>query len=305
MQTLTSKEMKHFWLERQQLRRDNPELFALVSTGLKGWDNILGGGVEYGQMLVVGGAQKSGKSTLLLHLAKTWAQQGINFLWCGAEMTNMQIGTMLFSNISGISRTKIRAIDITISDWSELLVAGEEIEDYSGYWNYGFATMGDIYKTIKEVEEKHDTRIKAILIDYLQLMDAPEAGRNRTDQLAFLSRSMKKLTVNRKEPMIVAVAAQLNRESIRGHIVDANAFLGSGAIERDMDIGVIVDPIKDEYTPGQYLPNKKKIVVVGSRETAVDNCDVFFDGATATFDDLREETETVSIDRYRQIVGDN
>ena len=97
----------------------------------------------------------------------------------------------------------------------------------------------------------------------------------------------------RTAPMAVNFAAQLNRASIRGMNIDANAFLGSGALERDMDWGLIIHDVKDEIT-SRPKEHKKGITMVGSRETGVGELEVLYNGTTATIaDDILDQRPEV------------
>jgi replicative DNA helicase len=286
MQTQTSKQFQQSWLEHQRSRHNNPDKYKLVSTGLFTLDDILGGGYELGQYVLIGGAQKSGKTTLLMKFMKAAALQDKHFIWFGAEMNNLQLGTMIFSNITGIERSKIRRIGLEMFDWPALEQAGKDIEEWDGYFNYGFATMKDIETVLKEVEDQSGKPIDIVFGDYIQLMESPTTKGGRSYEIEAISRSIKHLTLDRKQPMACVFAAQLNRESIRGSIVDANAFLGSGSLERDMDLGMIIHDVKDENNPDHIVQNQKDIIIVGSRETATGDVRVLYNGATAEIRDM-------------------
>jgi len=279
MQTIiTSDELQRNWIAYQKERHAHPELYGLISTGLADLDEILGGGIEKGQYVLIGGPQKSGKSTLLLCLAKAFGEQDKNILWFGGEMNNMQIGTMLFSNISRINRTKIRAIDLRFEDWSKLEEAARTISRMPIYWNYGFTTIDDIVAGIEYVEATYEITIDAVFADYIQLMESK--GATRPEQLQTINRSMKRLTLRQGKPLAVIAAAQINRTSIRGRIVDANAFMGSASFEQDMDIGMIITSREDDIS-GKDSKNMKDITIVGSRETGVGTISVLHNGAIA------------------------
>jgi replicative DNA helicase len=280
MQTLTSKQLAKDWQVYQHKRHNNPDLYGLKSTGIAVLDEVLEGGLELTQMAVIGGAEKSGKTTLMLNICNQFNRQGLNTIWFGAEMNNMQVGSMLFAKLSGIERTKIRRINLDVQDFEVLKKAGEKIEAYPGYWNYGFSTLTDVMKEITRIEKESGVKIDAIFVDYIQLMEEETGKGPRSEQLEKISRNLKRLTNCLPHPMGVIVASQLNRETLRMKLVDAHGFLGTGSLERDMDIGMIIHPYKDEIT-GKESDNKKEIVIVGSRETKKSSCVVGYNGATA------------------------
>jgi replicative DNA helicase len=277
--TLSAEEMMQNWIRYQKLRHEYPEYFGLKSTGLASLDYILGGGVEYGQYVLVGGAQKSGKSTLLKHIAKSYGEQDVNSVFLSAEMTNMQVGTMFVSEATQIDRTRIRGLGLKDADWEIIEDKARDISKLSITFNYGFSTVKDIVECIDQVEYITQRPVKAVFGDYIHLMES-KAGSNRQEQIASISRSLKLLTMTRKMPMAVFMAAQLNRESVKGVVIEMTSFLGSGQLERDMDIGLIIHNVKDD--DGDIVPNEKQITVVGSRETDTGECRVSYNGSTAT-----------------------
>jgi replicative DNA helicase len=296
MQTLDSPTFVEHWLMLQEKRQKFPDLFALRSTGIPSLDLILGGGVEFGQFVVYGGQQKIGKSTLLQHTAQAFGDHGDCFLFLSAEMDNMSIGNRVFSNISGVDKNRIRRGEITVEDWTKLREAGDQIKDWHGWWNYGFATIGDIVGVLKKIKQDTGIFVRTIFVDYFQLMEHPGKG-GRVDQLSAISRAFKRMSIEMEEPMLVFVTAQLNRQSIRGHIIDANSFLGTGALERDMDIGVIIHEAKDELS-GRVMDNVKQLTVVGSRDTDTGSTYVTFVGATATIRDKPKALAKVNLDHW-------
>jgi replicative DNA helicase len=294
VETITSRELQKQWLDWQHLRHENPELYGLRSTGLKSLDSALGGGIELVQYGLFGGATGSGKTTALLQIAKSFAHQRVNYIWFGAEMTNMQVGNMLISNISGIDRTKIRALGLEMHDWVELENAASEIEKFSGYWNYGFGTVEDIAAIIEFVEEHSGQPVRAIFVDYLQLMESPSTKGGRNTEVEAISRHLKRLTTRVGRPMAVLVSSQLNRQSVRGKLIDTSGFLYGGQ-ERDMDFGVIVHDVWDEIGSTK-IPNKKAMTVVKGRETGETTkpIEVRFNGRLARMEDdiiVREHAE--------------
>jgi len=288
----SSEEMAKLWLAHQRLRHEHPEEFGLKSTGITALDHILDGGVELGQFVIVGGADKSGKTTLMLAIAKAFGLQAVNSLFLSAEMNILQMGTMMFASTSGISRGKIRSVGLEPNDWRILEDVAPRISKMKIWWSDTLSTIDHIKEVCNEIKHNTGEDIRAIFIDYIQMMQAAKAKQNRTEEILYLSMQAKRLTLDRLQPTAVFAASQRNRESIRAGLVDSRSFLG-GSLERDMDVGLIIDEEKDQNSPtGKPFPNMKRITVVGSRETDRGSCLVFHDGATA----LIEDTELLRLE---------
>lgn len=287
---LTSPQLVQGWIDYQKERETNPDLWKPMSTGIGDLDRLLGGGIERGQYVLIGAPQKAGKTTILLNIAKAFAKQGKSFLWLGAEMSNNQIGSMIFSNITGIERTKIRSIGLNAQDWNVLENARKEIEDYSGYWVHGLLSVTVVQEMIEQAVSALQRNLDACFIDYVQLMETPEIKGPRPEQLSYISRSLKRMSSSYKEypPFAVIAAAQFNRESIRRGITDANSFMGTASFEQDMDIGIAISNVVDEFSSSgtAIVPNLKQLTIVGSRETETGSCHIAYNGSTATIKDV-------------------
>ena len=62
-----------------------------TSSGIKEFDRVLGGGIVYGSLVLVGGDPGIGKSTILLQAARSVSLQGKNVLYVSGEESEKQI----------------------------------------------------------------------------------------------------------------------------------------------------------------------------------------------------------------------
>lgn len=68
------------------------EILRRLATGIEELDNILGGGMVPGSLLLLGGEPGIGKSTLMLQLAGRLAREGLKVLYLSGEESASQIG---------------------------------------------------------------------------------------------------------------------------------------------------------------------------------------------------------------------
>lgn len=275
------------WISYQKDREEHPELYALKSTGLVTLDAAIGGGIEIGQYVLVGGAQKSGKTTLLVEMFLAFVRQGVPSLFLGAEMSTRQYGTMIMSNKTGIERTRIRDVKNRVlleEDWLKFRLAAKDLKNKEGFITHGFRTLEDIDTSVTRIHNETGITIKAIFGDYLQLM-GQKGFRDRVSEIEYISRGIKQRSIEPGKEKAMIFATQINRASIRAGIYDANSFLGSGSQERDMDLGMLIRSRADEIT-GRPSKHEKIVKIVGARESeADDEVILFYDGRTATLDD--------------------
>ena len=299
-QTINSKDLAKLWMETQRNKHEHPELYKLKSTGLTALDYALGGGLEPGQFVLVGGAQKSGKTTLLSCMTESLAKQNMKVLFLSGEMTTLQTANLFFSRMARIDRTRIRAVNLDNDDWVKLDRIADQFSQFGIWWNHGFSTIQDIDDIVAGVEKSTGEAFDAIIVDYIQLMEAPEIkGKgNRVQEIEYISRNLKRRSINiHGKPILLIAATQMNRQSIRGSLYDANSFLGSGSLERDMDVGMIIHNVVDPIT---HFEDKyqKEIVIVGSRETGNNDgrpIKTFYNGTIALIEDAESEVNPINM----------
>jgi replicative DNA helicase len=267
---LTQETLKYY-----EERKANPDLFRLISTGIRELDEQLGGGYQRGQLLYAAGPQKTGKSTFLLNLALAGSNQGLTVAFFGAEMLNVQVATIVLSRLSGVHRTTIRKLDWTPEEWNKLVVAGEAFSLSETFWGYGLTDMQSVMEGIAEIEEAGKP-VDIVCIDYVQLMNNSEIKNNRQAELESISRYLKRLSLRQERAIAVIAAAQINRESIRSKLFDANSVLGSGAFERDADALMLITDTEDQFK--RTVKNRKTIHLVASRESETGKVDVYYNG---------------------------
>jgi replicative DNA helicase len=297
--TLYSKEFIEQWRSLQHDRKANPEKYRLRSTGLKGLDKILEGGVEFGNLILYGGEQKIGKSVLLSHTAKTFGLAGDPFGYFSLEMTNNAVATRMICDMSGVEKSRIRRIEWSDSEWDRLDAEADKIEDFEAWWSYGIGSVPGIKDTLKNINVglKDEEKVRTIFVDYVQLMK--HSGKAlRMEQLSEISHAFKRMSVELSEPMLIFLATQVNRESAKASIISANSFLGTGDFERDMDVGVIMHSVKDD--DGKVMDDYRQLTVVGSRETGVDTVTIRFNGATSSVRDMEDVDSEITEDYWEQ-----
>lgn len=296
---LSSKELVQRWKDVQNKRKADPEKYRPRSTGIRALDKVLGGGVEFGTVVIYGGAQKVGKSTFLSHTAKTFGLYGDPYAYFSIEMTNEAQATRLLCDMSGVEKDKVRRIEWSDHEWEQLCISADTVENFDAWWAYGVSSVTGIKRELKKINDNlpPEKRVKTIFVDYIQLMSHP--GKSlRQEELSAISHAFKRMSVEMDEPLLIFLAAQVNREAAKNHIISANTFLGTGDIERDMDIGIIIHTIKDD--DGTVREDVRQLTVVGSRETGVGSVEVRFNGATSSIRDMEDTGDEITVDYWKK-----
>ena len=281
--------MSELWIADILEKRNNPDKSKLFFTGITELDKLIGG-IGTGWYCVWGGEQKVGKTTFLLSLAEAHSMQNQLCIYFSREMTTMQLGDQVFAKASKIDKTKFRKPDLTDKEIELLIKTGDKIAQRSVYYVYGFSTVDQIIEVVDKVEELENTYVDAIVVDYLQLMQGNKKANNRTREVEEISRELKTMSISRSNPITIHAGAQINRDSIRSGMLDANAFRDTGSIEQDADIASIIYNKIDDITGIAQL-NARNIKIVASRWCPIGKTSYYFDGATANIGNLLEPNQ--------------
>ena len=297
--TLSAPVFARWFYDRQKSKADNPELWRGWSTGLSELDELTGG-IFPGDYILVAGPQKSGKSTEGLCMLEALGRQGKKVAYFSLEMSHDNLGSAIFSNMGNIQRANIRDICITPEEWETFDKAVDMYSGFTSFLSYGFVTPQSIFTEIINIEHELQAPLDAIFIDYAQLMTDPDHARGgRQDELAAISRQLKLFANRQADPknfcdrLAVIAMAQVNRESVKKGRLDANSFLGSGAFERDMDLGLMIMQVIDPATSKPH-PNLREISIVGARSAGGGRVKVWVDFTKARIRALADNIQGLS-----------
>lgn len=172
-------------------------------------DNLLGG-LEGGDMIVIGARPAVGKSAFVTQITSTLAKQGKRIGFYNLEMSDKQMYERFVVNESGLSLTRLRRAIRFLGDEeerfnraNEKLLKAENIVITSD----GKKKVSEIYSESKNMD------YDIIIIDYLQLLEPESTYKgNRTAEVGEISRHLKQVAKSLGIPIIAL--SQLNRASM-------------------------------------------------------------------------------------------
>lgn len=230
-------------LVKDAIRRFKDKLDGNVQEGLKTGFTAIDerlGGMQKGDLIVVGARPSMGKTTYAMNIAENVAAAGGKVLVFSLEMTKEAITDRMISSASGLNMSVIRNPKYQNGGFDEdsqqkLLAGCHKIKMMERRISIIDKPALDISHA-RNIARKfnHADQLDLIIVDYLQLMTCK--AESRLDEISKVSRGLKALAKEIKAPVIVL--SQLTREvEKRSDKRPINADLReSGQIEQDADI---------------------------------------------------------------------
>jgi replicative DNA helicase len=283
-----------------------------IPLGMAPLDRMLGGGIRPGELMLIGGAQGTGKTTLALQMARNVAASGqayvlyVNFEHDDADMLNRLIslesvlphlpntkpstGAVKITDVrSEVIRSWARAGDeeIDLSKNPRLKPALDRIARYGGnlYLLRGSATASTV-ENIRELIRIHRERSGEqrilLIIDYMQKVPQIPEPPSESEKVTYVVNGLKDIALTEKIPTIAIVAA--DKEGLKAARLRNHHLRGSSAINYEADIILILNEkyqivakVNIEFNPYQAQRFRDWIVCsIEKNRSGADNVDVEF-----------------------------
>ena len=257
-------------------------------------DELLGG-LEGGDMIVIGARPAVGKSALVTQITSNLAKQGKRIGFYNLEMQNKQVYERFVVSESGIGLTRLRRAVKFLGDEeerfnkaNEALEKSENIVITSG----GAKSVSDIRSESRHMD------YDIIIIDYMQLLKAETTYRgNRAAEVGEISRSIKNLAMELNIPIIAL--SQLNRVSETKDTKEPTMaeLREAGNIEQDASVIMLM------WNLDTNDRTKKGCKVEKNRQGNTGKVVMRFNGDLMKFEETNENVEEAS--GWKSINDDN
>ena len=232
--------------DEAMIRTENRRNGKLTGTtsGLKDLDKMTAGW-KGGELIILAARPAMGKTAMLLYFAKSAARDGIPVCIYSLEMDSISLADRLILSETSIDADKYRNGYISNAEFNEMAMAKKRLSELPIYVDDNpIVSMRYIRSHSKKMAKQGKCGL--ILVDYLQLADMGEKGRNREQEVAQASRQAKIIAKELNVPFILL--SQLNRacEERMDKKPQLSDLRESGAIEQDADKVMFV------YRPEYY-----------------------------------------------------
>ena len=184
-----------------------------ISTGWKGVDDKLFGGMNRGELNIFAGGSGAGKSLFLANLGVNWALAGLNVVYLTLELSEELVSMRVDAMVTGMATKEIfKNIDDVEM---KVKMIGKKSGTFQVKYMPSGKTANDVRSYLKEYEIKMGRKVDVLLVDYLDLL-MPQSKKISAENLfikdKYVSEELRNLAMEKN--CIFVTAAQLNRGAV-------------------------------------------------------------------------------------------
>jgi len=217
----------------QLFKASNP--ITGVATGYADLDEMTSG-LQPSDLVIVAGRPSMGKTSFAMNIAENAAVgHKLPVAIFSMEMPGEQLAMRMMSSLGRINAHRVRTGKLEDDDWPRLTSAIGMLADAPLFID-DTPALNPMELRARARRLKREHGLGLIVIDYLQLMQSPDANENRATEISSITRSLKGLAKELNVPIIAL--SQLNRslEQRPNKRPVMSDLRESGAIEQDADV---------------------------------------------------------------------
>jgi KaiC/GvpD/RAD55 family RecA-like ATPase len=270
--------------ERLQWIKDQS---GAISTGWKGIDHKLYGGLNRGEMTIFAGGSGAGKSLFLQNFGVNWALAGLNVVYISLELSEQLISMRLDSMVSGFA---VKEVMRNMDDVDlKVRMKGKGAGKFRVKQMPNGVNCNDLRVFLREYEISIGEKVDCLLVDYLDLMmpiSAKVSGSDLFIKDKYVSEELRNLAMERD--LLFVTASQLNRGAVEEIEFDHHHIAGgiSKIQTADNVVGIFTSNAMREK--GRYQIQFMKTRSSSGVGTKVD---LRFNPDTLRIEDLQEGDE--------------
>ena len=275
---------------------------APIVTGYKRLDDLLVGGLQRSDMVVLAARPSIGKSMLGLNFSLHAAKSGFKVGIFSLEMGRDQIAMRLLAAQSRVNMQKIRNRIQSPNEEDQVINSIGLLSDLTIYIDdTPFQTVAEMRSKARRLQMTHG--LDFLVVDYMQLINGGTGSRdgNRAQEVSEISRQMKGMARDLHIPVLAI--SQLSRaiEHRTSHRPMLSDLRESGSIEQDADIVMFIHR-EDKFTteeewnksnPTRPFPRDQATLIIAKhRNGPTDEVEMRVRDSIGIFEELSFQTQS-------------
>lgn len=173
--------------------------------------DTLTGGIQPGELWIIEGWAKAGKSIFLLNAAFNAWKLGKNVLYVSSELAEYQVARRFDALGSGLAYDSLKFGALSESEEEQYKAFLSEVKEKSNYFNIlyspGISTLA-INQKVLDLELK--SPVELVIVDYLGICTAMKSGASRYEEVGNVALELRTISGTKRIPILTA--HQKNRQ---------------------------------------------------------------------------------------------
>lgn len=208
-------------------------------------------GFQNSELIIIAARPSVGKTSLALNIARHMAvEEKHPVFFVSLEQSRIELTERLLCCQARVDSHKLRKGHLSSEDMQRLIEAGGALRPVRLFLD---DTPGQgmlrIAANARRLKMRHG--IKAVFIDYLQLIEPDNRRDSRQEQVAAISRRLKFLAKELQIPVVALAQVNRSSEDRQDHRPRLADLRESGSIEQDADTVMMLHR-PEMYEPGQH-----------------------------------------------------
>jgi replicative DNA helicase len=260
-----------------------------VETGFVDLDNLTAG-LQPGELIIIASRPSLGKTALALNIAAHAATKGNVVGVFSLEMSKEALLIRLLCSEARIDSHKLRTGFSSREDWAKMTQALGRLAEAPLFVDDS-AAPSIMQIRAKARRLKAEKGLNLLIVDYLQLVAGQGRFENRTQEVSFISRSLKSIAKELRVPVLAL--SQLSRapEQRPGQRPQLSDLRESGTIEQDADVVVFIFREKRtaEEVETDRLGVETRLIIGKQRNGPTGEVPVVFQRVYVRFENIARE----------------
>jgi replicative DNA helicase len=272
-------------VERIEIMFQRDEPITGLATGFTDFD-MMTSGLQRSDLIIVAGRPSMGKTTFAMNIAENVAIAARRPVAVySMEMPGDSLAMRMMSSLGSIDQHRVRTGKLEEDEWPRLTSAVNMLSQAPMFIDDTPALSPTEVRARARRLKREQGDLGLIVLDYLQLMQAPGSAENRATEISAISRSLKALAKELDVPVVAL--SQLNRslEQRTNKRPIMSDLRESGAIEQDADLIVFIyrDEVYNEDSPDKGVA---EIIIGKQRNGPIGTTQLTFLGKYTKFENF-------------------
>lgn len=238
-------------VERIEILYERQEPITGLPSGFTDFD-LMTSGLQPADLVIVAGRPSMGKTTFAMNLAEHAAikvRRPVAVF--SMEMPGDSLAMRMMSSLGRIDQHRVRTGRLDEDEWPRLASAVSLLSEAPLFIDDTPALTPTELRARARRLKREQKDLGLIVLDYLQLMQAPGEGENRATEISAISRSLKALAKELDVPILALSQLNRNLEQRPNKRPVMSDLRESGSIEQDADLVVFIyrDEVYNEDSP--------------------------------------------------------